>query len=68
MIDVAGIRSRPTPPAARLHAEWRCRCGRYLGRFVNGVLHEPNGDKSGLPVVRKCEKCGKFNRRLTATD
>lgn len=69
--------ARPLPPPAApgLRAvypapvEFRCvHCSRYLGRWVNGVLHEPGGDRSGLPVVRKCPTCGKGNRRLTAPD
>ncbi len=55
------------PRADPLPRELRCvHCGRYLGRFLNGTLHEPNGDCSGLPIVRKCPRCGKINRRLTA--
>lgn len=54
--------AEPTQPAAP--EDWRCRCGRYLGRWINGVLHEPGGAKSGVPVVRKCPDCGKWHRRL----
>lgn len=47
---------------------FRCyRCGAYLGRFVNGVLHEPNGNKSGCPVVRRC-KCGRRNVALARNE
>ena len=56
-------RATPTPAGP---VELRCNCGRYLGRWINGVLHEPNGSKSGVPVVRRCPSCGKWHRHLTA--
>jgi hypothetical protein len=34
-------------------------CHRYLGRILGRTLHEPNGNKSTLPVVRRCPDCGK---------
>lgn len=56
------------PTTASRPIEFRCRCGRYLGRWINGVLHEPNGNRSGLPVVRRCPDCGKWHRRLVQHD
>jgi hypothetical protein len=51
--------------AARQPGEWRCvRCARYLGRVVGTILHEPNGDRSVLPCIRHCPKCGRQNVRL----
>ncbi len=39
---------------------FRCpHCGHVFGQIVNGTLHEPNGDKSGKPLVRRCKECGK---------
>lgn len=44
---------------------WYCwHCRRYLGRIIDGIVHEPNGSKSGLPCVRRCPDCGKRNVRL----
>lgn len=52
--------------AARPHhspgAAWRCqRCDRYLGTVADGVLTEPNKDRSTLPVLRYCPRCGECN-------
>lgn len=50
---------------ARQPGEWRCaRCARYLGRVIGRILHEPNGDRSQLPCIRHCARCGKRNLRL----
>lgn len=63
MVTMAGA-ARATTTTAR---EWRCwHCHRYLGRVVDGLLHEPNGARSGLPWVRRCTACGKRNVRLTS--
>lgn len=60
---------RPTAPGA-LPAPprvLRCRhCGRGLGHIAGGVFHEPGGDKSALPIVRRCRACGTRNVKLTA--
>jgi hypothetical protein len=49
----------------RQAGEWRCaRCARYLGRVIGTILHEPNGDRSVLPCIRHCPKCGRQNVRL----
>jgi hypothetical protein len=64
MLTMADERATPTP-AVRQPGEWQCpRCRRYLGRVVGGILHEPNGDRSVLPCVRHCKRCGKRNVRL----
>lgn len=58
---MATERATSTPPAR----VWRCwHCGRFIGRVVDRVLHEANGNKSGLPAVRRCPGCGKRNVRL----
>lgn len=59
--------TRDTPPPTALAAKaWKCvHCQRTLGHIVNGVLHEAGGDKSSLPVVRRC-KCGRRNVKLAA--
>jgi len=55
---------RPPPPPPRL---WRCpHCGRVLGQLVNGTLHEPNGNKSGMPIVRRCPECGRRTVKLAS--
>lgn len=46
-------------------AEWHCKsCTRYLGRIIGVILHEPNGDRSVLPCIRHCQRCGQKNVRL----
>lgn len=46
---------------------WRCRrCARTLGHVAGRTLHEPNGDRSALPVVRRCPDCGARNVKLGA--
>lgn len=61
---VAAMTETPAT-TARQPGEFRCpRCGRYLGRVVNGVLHEPNGDRSQLPCIRHCPRCKRRNVRL----
>jgi hypothetical protein len=45
--------------------ELRClRCSHYFGRILDRVLHEANGNKSTLPVVRKCPMCGRRTVKL----
>lgn len=69
MIDVAGIRSRPTPPPARLHAVYCRRCGegaRPLCEVKPGEVWIKHQDGyriiSGLTpdavMWAKCGRCG----------
>jgi rubredoxin len=47
------------------HRALRCLgCGHYFGRIVGRVLHEEGGNKSSLPVIRKCPVCGKRNVKI----
>lgn len=58
----------PSTSTARPGEVWRCSgatCQRYLGTVQDGVLVEPNRNRSTLPAVRYCPKCGKRNIRLT---
>jgi hypothetical protein len=62
--DLAMARHRPRPEVTDA-ATWACRrCSRHLGTVADGVLTEPNGDRSHLPCIRHCPRCKARNIRL----
>lgn len=53
------------PATAAVVVKWLCaRCGRHLGDIRGAVLDEPNGNRSNLPCIRRCTRCGRRNVRL----
>jgi rubrerythrin len=63
--DLAMARHRSRPEATGDEAAWVCRrCSRHLGTVADGVLTEPNGDRSALPCIRHCPRCKARNIRL----
>lgn len=67
-LERATMPDPPAPVPSATPQPWHCRCGRYLGRWINGVLHEPGGAKSGCPVVRRCPSCGRRVVKLAQAD
>ncbi len=64
---VMTMAARPTATPTPIRALFRCvHCGKVLGHIVNGVLHEGEVNKSGMPVVRRCPVCGRRNVKLAA--
>jgi hypothetical protein len=60
---------RPLPPPSAAPGAagtpWLCpRCRRAHGVVIAGILHEPGGDRSALPCVRRCKSCGRRNIKL----
>lgn len=61
---LTALTARPATAAPRV-LKWLCvRCGRHLGDIRDGVLDEPNGNRSNLPCVRYCTRCKRRNVRV----